>query len=121
MSQHNTNFSTDDVEIATFGYPNLLTETTRGRSHSGSIPSAINDVITALDPHNNKNLNRVVVKRFSKKGSTANNYFVNKIITPESDIYTLAIGGPFKITFNDKVTNQDTVIDINDNNCFIMS
>ena len=121
LSQHNTYFSKDDVEIAIFGYPNLFTETARGRSHSGSIPSANNDVITALDPHNNKNLNSVVVKRFSKKGSTANNYFVNKIITPESDIYTLAIGGPFKITFNDKVTNQDTVIDINDNNCFIMS
>ena len=121
LSQHNIYFTKDDVEIATFGYPNLLTETTRGRSHSGTIPSAINDVITALDPHNNKNLNSVVVKRFSKKGSTADNYFVNKIITPESDIYTLALGGPFKITFNDKVTNQDTVIDINDNNCFIMS
>ena len=74
-----------------------------------------------LDPDNNQNLNTVVVKRFSSKGSTAESCFVNKTIRPESEIHALTIEGPFGVTFKDKVTNQVTHIDIEDNSCYIMS
>ena len=121
LSEYDAYVTKNGVEIATFGQSNCSKETSRSRSHTNSIPTAINDIIAVLDPDNNQNLNTVLVKRFSSKGSTAESCFVDKTIRPESEIHALTIGGPFGVTFKDKVTNQVTHIDIEDNSCCVMS
>ena len=121
LSEYDAYVTKNGVEIATFGQSNCSTETSRSRSHTNSIPTAINDIIAVLDPDNNQNLNTVLVKRFSSKGSTAESGFVDKTIRPESEIHGLTIGEPFGVTFKDKVTNQVTHTDIEDNSCYVMS
>ena len=60
------------------------------RSHTNSIPTAINDIIAVLDPDNNQNLNTVLVTRFSSKGYFQ--YTISFLSTGRNHNSTLIIG-----------------------------
>ena len=120
LSEQKQYFNQHGVDTISFGQQLSLTKASLSRK-TGSIPEALDEIIHALDPNNSMKYNSIVIRRFSDSTCSAHNSFADKSITPESNIYTLTIGGPLVIAFKNKVTGGEEVLNVEDNSSFTMT
>ena len=94
-------------------------------SNKNDIPTqlqALIEKIKTLDQYNNSELNQIVINKYTGDDSYLPDHSDDESsIKPESDIFTVTIGAPRTIKFNDKCRGQCEELTPENNSLYVMS